>query len=192
MHHLYRFTFPLIFVVTLLTLPTLTHAKNHTSTYSLGAFTEPEGERFGLEMSLSNKGDYLGGRVSATLYAGGNNIEPAAFGNTFDVNGKSITTEHENNELYGGFSGFGFVHLGQVINPYIGLGVFIGKTLNCSSTEEESGACIEDPIAAIYPEFGVEFNIDILQVTPYIRRYVDTSDSSKSGNVYGINFGLLF
>ena len=183
MHYSPKLIFSTFFSFLLLVAPTLAHSQNNGPTFSIGAFIEPKGERYGLEASAAIKGDYFGGRLSASLYAGGNNINQ-----DYQYTG----TDYESNELYGGFSGFAFVHMGQVINPYIGLGVYLGETLHCSSSEEESGRCVEEPIAAIYPEFGVEFNIDILQVSPYIRRYFDSSDSNKSGNVYGINFGLKF
>ncbi|TYK66382.1 hypothetical protein [Colwellia echini] len=88
-----------------------------------------------------------------------------------------------------------FVHTGQLINPYLGLGIFIGKTQNCTDEEEQFEGCIDSFTTALYPEFGVEFNILKFQITPYIRRYyirryIETSDSRTSGNVYGINIGM--
>lgn len=158
----------------LLTLSTSTLAKQSNSIISLGVFNEPQGERAGLEIAMSAGNDYFGGRLSGTLYKGGKN------------NGD------ESSDLYAGFSGFGYIHTGQDINPYIGLGIFIGETLNCTDEEEESNYCSEEMTAALYPELGIKLNIENIQVTPYIRRYFDTSDSRKSGNVYGINFGIAF
>lgn len=164
----------LYLLLVLLTLTTSTIAKQSNSNISLGVFNEPQGERAGLEIAMSAHNDYFGGRLSGTLYKGGKN------------------NEYESGELYAGFSGFGYVHMGQDINPYLGVGVFIGETLNCTDEQEEFENCSEEMTAALYPELGLELNIENIQVTPYIRRYFDTSDSRKSGNVYGINFGIVF
>lgn len=186
-----------IFLLPLLLLPLQSNAKNESATYLIGAFNEPEGERSGLELSVSGKGDYLGGRFSLSLYSGGNNTT-TTYEQTVNVNGgypyyeNTIIDVYESNETYAGISGFAFIHINQPINPYLGVGLFLGKTQSCTSYEEQYEDCLEDPILAIYPELGVEFNILRVQITPYIRRYFDTSDSRKSGNIYGINVGLNF
>jgi hypothetical protein len=167
-------------------------AKQDKVILSIGAFNEPEGERFGAEVSVSIKGHLFGGRLSGTLYSGGNNVKAAETISYLYLEGNTTTTEYESNELYLGFSGFAFIHLEQLINPYLGLGFFIGKTQYCTSHEEQFERCTDDAALAIYPEVGIELNIKSIQITPYIRRYYDTSDSRKSDNVYGINFGLQF
>lgn len=171
-----HYSIKLYLSLALLTLSTSSLARQSSPLFSIGAFNEPQGDRAGLEIAISGKGDYFGARLSGTLYKGGNNVK----------NG------YESNEFYAGFSGFGFVHMGQDINPYLGLGVFVGETLHCTSDEEEFENCVEETSAAIFPELGIEFNIQSVQITPYIRRYFDTSDSRNSGNVYGINFGISF
>lgn len=182
----------------LFAISTISQAKQDEATFSIGAFNEPEGERFGAEISVSAKGEIFGGRLSGTLYYGGNNTETAETTSYFTADGhlypqgNITTTEYESNEPYFGFSGFAFVHLNQLINPYLGVGFYIGETMNCTSHQEEFEDCTDIPALAVYPEFGIELNIQSIQITPYFRRYYDTSDSYKSGNVYGINFGLRF
>ena len=194
MHYLVK----LYLLTALFAFSTRAQANQDEPTFSIGAFNEPKGDRSGAEISVSAKGDMFGGRLSGTLYYGGNNVKTAETTSYFSAEGHfypeghRTTTEYESNDLYLGFSGFAFVHLDQLINPYLGVGFFIGKTQNCTSHEEEFEGCIDDPALAVYPEFGIELNIENIQITPYIRRYYDTSDSHKSGNVYGINFGLRF
>lgn len=194
MHYLVK----LYLFTALFAFSTLPHAKHDDDTFSIGAFNEPEGERFGAEISVSGKGEMFGGRLSGSLFYGGNNTETAettsyhSADGLFHPQGYTTTTEYESNELYLGFSGFAFIHLDQLINPYLGVGFFIGETQNCTTHEEEFEDCTDNTSLAVYPEFGIELNIESIQITPYIRRYYDTSDSYKSGNVYGINFGLRF
>lgn len=194
MHYLVK----LYLLTALFAFSTISQANQDETIFSIGAFNEPEGERYGAEISVSAKGSLFGGRLSGTLYYGGNNTETAETTSYFSADdhfppeGNTTTTEYESNELYLGFSGFAFVHFGQLINPYLGLGFFIGETQNCTSHEEEFEDCTDSPALAVYPEFGIEFNIQSIQITPYIRRYYDTSDSHRSGNVYGINFGMSF
>ncbi|GAW95395.1 MULTISPECIES: hypothetical protein [Colwellia] len=194
MHYLVK----LYLLTALFAFSTISQASQDEPTFSIGAFNEPQGDRAGAEISVSAKGDMFGGRLSGTLYNGGNNVKTAEITSYFSADGhfypegNTTTTEFESNELYLGFSGFAFVHLDQLINPYLGLGFFIGKTQHCTSHEEEFENCTDDPVLAVYPEFGIELNIESIQITPYIRRYYDTSDSHKSGNVYGINFGIRF
>ena len=193
-----HYSVKLFLLTALFAFSTISHANQDEATFSIGAFNEPEGDRSGAEISVSLKGHMFGGRLSGTLYNGGNNVKTAETTSYFSADGHfypegtTTTTEYERNELYLGFSGFAFVHLDQLINPYLGVGFFIGKTQNCTSHEEEFEGCTNDPVLAVYPEFGIEFNIQSVQITPYIRRYFDTSDSRKSGNVYGINFGISF
>ena len=112
------------------------------------------------------------------------------FGNVIYAGTIEPTQDIEKNEEYGGLSVFGFIHAGQLINPYLGLGMFVGRPFHCSSEKEELETCHEDAEVAFYPEFGVEVNIYNVRITPYIRRYYDTSTSNKSENVYGINFSI--
>jgi len=194
MHYLVK----LYLLTALFAFSTISQANQNDAVFSIGAFNEPEGDRSGAELSVSLKGDMFGGRLSGTLYSGGNNTKTAETTSylspdgDFYPEGYTVTTESESNELYLGFSGFAFVHTGQVINPYLGVGFFIGKTQHCTSHEEEFEGCIDEPVLAVYPEMGIEFNIINIQITPYIRRYYDTSDSDKSANVYGINLGMRF
>jgi len=196
MHYLVK----LYLFMALCVFSTLSQANQDKTTSSIGAFEESEGERSGLELSVVNQSDYIGFRTSLVLYSGGNNVKTASTksysfsdGNDdFYLKDKIVTTEYETNETYLGLSGFFFVHTGQLINPYLGLGVFIGKTQHCTDNEELYEDCLENYAAAVYPEFGIEFNIVKVQIIPYIRRYLDTSDSRTSGNIYGINIGMSF
>ena len=197
---------------------TVSQANQDETIYSIGAFNESEGERSGLELSMSDRSDYFGLRASVALYSGGNNTievyesneysyldhinnsssyqKDIIFSDIYNTSGNykmdGSYKSYEKNETYFGFSGFFFVHTGQLINPYLGLGFFIGKTQHCTSDEELYDGCVDNFATAVYPEFGVEFNIVNFQITPYIRRYLDTSDSRTSGNVYGINVGMSF
>ena len=190
-----HYSVKLYLLTTLFAFSIISQAKQDEVIFSIGAFNEPKGERSGAEISVSIKGQLFGGRLSGTLYSGGNNVKAAETISYRYLEGNTTTTEYESNEsneLYLGFSGFAFIHLEQLINPYLGLGFFIGKTQYCTSREEQFERCTDDAALAIYPEVGIGLNIKSIQITPYIRRYYDTSDSRKSDNVYGINFGLNF
>jgi hypothetical protein len=147
---------------------------------SVGLFNEPEGARAGAEIVGTFKANHFGVKAGGVFYASENKDDQG----------------YESNEAYGGFSLFGFVHANEDINPYFGLGVFAGRNIKCSSddnySDNYSDKCDKANEFAIYPEIGVEFNFEDFQITPYIRRYFDTSTSNKSGNVYGINVGIKF
>jgi hypothetical protein len=140
---------------------------------SVGLFNEPAGDRAGTEISVTFLSEHFGGKLNGVLYATKNK-------------------GYEDTELYGGFSALAFVHFDQVINPYLGIGLFAGESFNCSTIEVEQNRCSEEAILAIYPELGIEVTIMQVTISPYIRRYFDTKSSSNSDNVYGINFGVTF
>jgi hypothetical protein len=143
---------------------------------SVGLFNEPEGSRAGAEIVGTYKANYFGVKAGGVFYA-----------SEYEDN-----EGYESKELYGGFSLFGFVHANEEINPYFGLGFFAGRNIECSSDDNYSDKCDKGTEFAIYPEIGVELNFEDFQITPYIRRYFDTSTSNQSGNVYGINVGIRF
>jgi hypothetical protein len=68
--------------------------------------------------------------------------------------------------------------------------MFVGRPIHCSREKEDLGTCHEDAEVSFYPELGVEVSILSVTITPYIRRYFDTSTSNKSENVYGVNFSF--
>ena len=193
MHSIYKFI--LLFLAF---IPEFTSATEPTS-IGVGIFNEPSGERYGAELFISARGGYFGGRLSGVYYASTSistqkvetSIESTdIFGNIIYAGTIDSTQSIEKNEEYGGLSVFAFIHADQVINPYLGLGMFVGRPFHCSSEKEEQDTCHEDAEVAFYPEFGVEINIQNVRITPYIRRYYDTSTSNKSENVYGINFSF--
>lgn len=194
----YMYSIHKFLLLFLVFVPELTSAKESHS-IGVGIFNEPSGERYGAELFISARGDYFGGRLSGVYYASTsistNKVETYTestdiFGNVIYAGTIESTQDIENNEEYGGFSVFAFIHADQLINPYLGLGMFVGRPFHCSSEKEELETCHEDAEVAFYPEFGVEVNIYNVRITPYIRRYYDTSTSNKSENVYGINFSI--
>ncbi len=116
---------------------------------------------------MDESSDKIASRASGVLYEGKND------------EGKE--------DLYVGFSFSYYYHLNQkYINPYFGLGAFLGITFNCSDKEREEG-CIEDLAALTYPEIGVSIKLGKLHIYPFVRRY-DFGDE----NTYGLNLGLKF
>jgi opacity protein-like surface antigen len=153
-------------------------AKNNDS-IALGLFNEPEGDRAGAEIVGTLKSDYFGGKLGGVLYSS----------KRHNSNG------NEENEIYGGLSAFAFVHFGQEINPYLGVGVFIGQGVGCDDSNsyyDDDDNCKNRNEVALYPELGVEIHIEKVTISPYIRRYFDSSTSNKSGNVYGVTVGISF
>jgi hypothetical protein len=118
---------------------------------SVGLFNEPAGDRAGTEISVTFLSEHFGGKLNGVLYATKNK-------------------GYEDTELYGGVSALAFVHFDQVINPYLGIGLFAGESFNCSTIEVEQNRCSEEAILAIYPELGIEVTIMRVTVSPYIRR----------------------
>ncbi|PCJ47568.1 MAG: hypothetical protein COA99_00740 [Moraxellaceae bacterium] len=99
----------------------------------------------------------------------------------------------EVNEFFEGFSISGYYHLGQkIINPYVGVGVFSGEIYNCSREDENRGLCDNKFVLAIYPEFGVAFNIGNVQIYPFVRRYYDTNSPTGNISAYGLHLGLKY
>lgn len=134
---------------------------------SVGGFSEENGDRSGLEISvLINTTKKYASRISGVLYSGRNNEELM--------------------DSFTGFSFTGYLHLNQkYLNPYLGLGVFMGDTFNCS--DDESEECEEEGIFTIYPEVGLAINAGKLHIFPYVRRY-----NFNGHNTYGLNLGLKF
>lgn len=137
--------------------------------YSVSAFSEEDGYRSGLEISiLINTSPKYASRISGVLY--------------------SARNEEKLMDAFAGFSYTGYLHLNQkYINPYIGMGVFAGDTFKCSEDDEENDKCEEEGIFTIYPEIGIAINVGKLHVFPYVRRY-----NFNDNNTYGLNIGLGF
>lgn len=141
---------------------------------TLGGFNEAEGEHAGAEISvMGDLGSNAAIRLSGVLYSG--------------INQSKI------DDLFAGYSLTGYFHLEhETINPYLGLGVFGGKTFNCRDREEENDWCEEESVVALYPEFGIAFDINKLRVYPYVRRYFDSNSGASMVNAYGIQVGITF
>ncbi len=136
---------------------------------SVGSFLEEGGERSGAEISIIvSSAKTFATRFSGVLYIGRN--------------------DNEIKDLFGGFSMTGYFHLNQpYINPYLGLGLFLGDTYHCTEEEKEEDECREDVVAAIYPEVGVAINVASIQIYPFARLYNFGDDAT-----YGLNLGLRF
>lgn len=134
----------------------------------LAAFNEKNGDHSGIEFTgLSNINKHFSAKISGVLYTG--------------------KSDSKINDLFGGFALTGYSHLSQpYINPHIGLGLFVGETFNCTDSEEEAEECREDIVLAMYPEFGIAFNIYNIQIYPFVRRYFDTNSKASTVNAYGI------
>jgi hypothetical protein len=144
-------------------------SENDGGFVSIGSFLEEGGERSGGEFSfLSNTSSFFAMRFSGVLYVGRN--------------------ENDIKDLFGGFSFTGFLHLNQrYINPYLGLGLFLGDTYHCTEEEKAEDECREDGVIAVYPEVGVAFNLVDIQIYPFARLYNFGDDTT-----YGLNLGLIF
>ncbi len=141
--------------------------------YVVSGFNEPHGRHRGAELSyLYFANDHLGFKVSGVIYI--DKVDP---------------TIHE---LFSGYSLTGFYHINQMLNPYLGLGMFSGSTSICTNDEIKNKSCAEEYLLAIYPEFGIAFNLWRLHISPYIRRYLDTRSSLSAEDAYGLNIGFRF
>ncbi|HCM48767.1 MAG TPA: hypothetical protein DIS98_15145, partial [Colwellia sp.] len=99
-----HYSVKLYLLMALFSFSIISQAKQDKVIFSIGAFNEPEGERSGAEISVSIKGHLFGGRLSGTLYSGGNNVKTAETISYLYLEGNTTTTEYESNELYLGFS----------------------------------------------------------------------------------------
>ena len=136
------------------------------STY-IGGFKEDGGERSGVELSfMGEPSDRLASKFSFVLYTGKNN--------------------EEIEDKFGGFSLSHYYHLNQkYISPYFGVGLFLGRTFNCTEEEEEEGDCLEDYTAITYPEVGILIKLGELHLYPFVRRY-----DFGNENTFGFNLKL--
>lgn len=138
---------------------------------SVSAFKENNGDHSGVELSgLSHIKDNFAVRVSGVLYTG--------------INNSKI------DDVFAGYSLSGYIFWGsKYIRPYLGAGLFLGETFNCSDTEEKNGDCKEDFTLSMYPEVGLAFNVNRFHFFPYIRRYFDTNNKASQVNAYGVYIG---
>jgi hypothetical protein len=150
-----------------LTNITLANSDERGGSAYIGGFKEDGGERSGAELSfMGEPSDKMASKFSVVLYSGKNN--------------------EEIEDKFGGLSLSYYYHLNQkYINPYFGIGLFLGRTFNCTEEEEEEGDCLEDYAAITYPEVGILVKLGELHIYPFVRRY----DFGKE-NTYGFNLKL--
>ena len=149
--------------------------------FGAGGFNEPNGERYGMEVSAwAELDNHLSFRFSGLVFNGKNS--------------------YQQSDMFGGFSIAGFMHLNQPINPYIGLGIQGSNTVYCSFFDDDEDdwftdeECVDSKqsVLAIYPEVGLRFDIGPFKVTPFVRRYFDTHDNLPVTNAYGVLFSFRF
>ena len=154
-------------------MATLQAAGVSGESWVISGYNEPEGDRAGVEVSYLKVGrSYLGFKASGVLYVGKNDQK-------FD-------------DLFGGYSASGFFHFNQPLNPYVGAGLFMGRTFNCSSQQQQSDACLEDYVVAVYPEAGLMLQLDDFLIAPFVRRYFDTNSNADPVNAFGVSLGYRF
>lgn len=99
----------------------------------------------------------------------------------------------EGRDDFVGVTAAAYFHFDQeYVNPYIGAGVFFGRTYNCSEYERESFNCEDEPVAAIYPELGVSIKFHRFQIYPYLRRNFSSNNDGEASNVRGVALGYEF
>ena len=167
-----RLILSLIFAFFILTSTAQADSPSKKGFVSASVFNEANGNHSGLELSLLAKSSsYFATRISGVLYSE-----------------KEAIKVHD---IYGGFSATAYFHPNlQYLNPYLGLGLFVGDTFNCSDNDEKDGTCNEDIVLAAYPEFGIGINIGKLHVFPFIRRYFDTNSHASTTSAYGVHIGI--
>lgn len=157
------------------------HVNSADFSIGLGGFNEPQGERYGGEVAAWVEFDnHFSFRFSGLVFNGKNS--------------------YQQSDMFGGFSVAGFVHLNQPINPYLGIGIQGSDTVYCSFFDDDEDdwfsdeECVDSKhnVLAIYPEFGIRFNLGPVKVTPFVRRYFDTHDNLPVTNAYGVMFSLYF
>ena len=151
----------------------VSHSTHANGYLSISGFGEIDGNRSGLELSMIGVSDKIWGfKVSGVLYEG-----------------KSVSGL---NDIFAGFSFTPFLHLDSDISPYIGAGVFVGDTFNCTDEDEKNGTCNEDIVIAAYPEVGFIIKNKFIFLSFFVRRYFDTNDSASTINANGFSFGFKF
>lgn len=92
-----------------------------------------------------------------------------------------------------GLTAAGYYHFNHdIINPYIGLGAFGGKTFNCSDSQEQFEECEEEGMLSLYPELGLAIKLDQFFIYPYVRRSFSTNNGGEAANVMGVAVGFGF
>lgn len=139
-----------------------------TTSLSLGAFYQQNKTNAGLEGSITFEHSH---RQASKLSIG-----------------FSIREKKGISDLFRNLSYTHYYHFGQKnLNPYIGLGVVLGETFNCSEEEKEEEECEENGLAYVYPEIGLMIRTKKFTIYPFVRRY----DFNKH-DTYGLSIGRRF
>lgn len=149
-------------------------AAQKATSFQMGRFEERGGLHSGIELSLLfQDSSYFAQRGSALLYTG--------------------LDAQDNSALYGGYSYTVYVHANTpILNPYLGLGMFAGKTFYCSEKREERGECEDYTTIALYPEIGLALTLGPLQLYTFSRFYYDTHADLSKEPTYGVHIGIVY
>lgn len=172
-----KITFVLAVVLSATAAPAL--AKDNPFYYTGGIFNSPTTDRRGLELGITIP------------------VE----GKTFDnyVNASAVlyvaNLDEFGEDLFGGFSASWQLSASTPVSPYVGAGVYLGRTFyRCDSYEDDyyyDDYCDDNLVAAAYPEIGIRLKQKKVLISLYGRRYFDTSDTPVS-NAYGVSISLRF
>ena len=161
-----------IIVSFLIFFPCFVYAE--TAAYgSFSYFTEGEGNRGGAELSLHTfVDDRYGFKSSAMLYYNGN--------------------QREDTGLFIGYSGLGYVALDLPIQPYLGMGIFLGQLQqndeDCDEYSEDE-YCNDIYLTGYYPEVGLIWKNKKVLLSIFTRRYFDSENAYDAFNTYGFSIG---
>lgn len=149
---------------------------------SFGGFNEPKGGRGGAEVAAWLEFEqHVSVRFSGLIFSGKNS--------------------YQEDDMFGGFSIAGFIHANQPVNPYAGIGVQFSDTIYCHFTGDDDDddfftdeECHDgkQSVVAIYPEIGMRFDLGVVSISPFLRRYFDTNDNLPVTNAYGVLMTLAF
>ncbi len=173
-----KVTFASVVTLAATALPVI--AKDNPFFYTGGIFNSPTTDRRGLELGVTIP---IEGKVFDNYVKAGAVLYVA----NLDDFGE---------DLFGGFSASWQISASMPVSPYIGAGVYLGRSVTrCNDYEDEyyygDGYCDDNLIAAAYPEVGVRLKEGKVIVALYGRRYFDTSNTPVS-NAYGVSLSLRF